>query len=350
MRPYLPNAYDHFVATDAYSLEGGFTTVNRLRRDARVVGELLRELAPDVALGMMHYPSALVVLGARLAGARTRTVASYRGPFYEYMRYYEHNFRRRLFLRAAVAGTALLADRVIVPSHGTALELRRRFFTPLSRTVTIPNGIDHAAVATLSTLPLPLTPSPLEGEGWGGGEPPPPIICAIARLAPEKNLGLLLEAFRRVRTVQPAMLIILGDGPERAALEAQITEWGLSDAVRLLGHHENVYPYLRRADLFIHTCQFEGFGYTLLEALACGTAVISTDCPYGPREILGDSEYGVLIPPDDPIALAAVIVRLLADPAGRRALATHGLKRARELSVQRMAAAYEAEFLKLVLS
>ncbi|MDQ5910638.1 MAG: hypothetical protein QG599_2735 [Pseudomonadota bacterium] len=319
------------------------------------MGELLRELNPDVALGMMHYPSALVVLGARLARVRTRTVASYRGPFYEYMRHYESGYRRRLFLRAVVAGTALLADRVIVPSCGTALELRRRFFTPLSRTVAIPNGIDHAAVARLSsTANLTLAP---QGD-WmrtsrrdsDKGISSPPLLCAIARLAPEKHLELLLDAFRLVRAAHPARLIILGDGPERATLEARIADWGLSDAVSMLGHHENIYPYLCRADLFIHTCQFEGFGYTLLEALACGTPVISTDCPYGPREILGNSEYGVLVPPDDPALLAAAISRLLAHPMERQALAAGGLKRARELSVQRMADAYTAEFMKLVLS
>ncbi|MCK7491820.1 MAG: glycosyltransferase [Comamonadaceae bacterium] len=190
------------------SAGGGFTTPGILYRDARTTGALLRDLAPDVALGMMHYASALVVLGARLARLRTRTVASYRGPFYEYMRRYERGFRRRLFLRAAVAGTALLADRVIVPSHGTAEELRRRFLTPAARTVTIPNGIDHAAVARTSGMPVP------ELNDLNGAEVP--IICAVARLTPEKNLGLLLEAFRRVRAARPAVLAVLGDGPERA--------------------------------------------------------------------------------------------------------------------------------------
>ena len=193
-----------------------------------------------------------------------------------------------------------------------------------------------------------MTPSPLVGEGWGGGAASSPLLCAIARLAPEKNLQLLLEAFRRVRAVQPATLIILGDGPERAALEARIAEWGLSDAVRLLGHQDHVYPYLRRADVFIHTCQFEGFGYTVLEALACGVAVVATDCPYGPREILGDNQYGLLTPPDDPDALAKAILQLLADPPGRQALIARGLQRAQELTVQRMADAYTAELLKLV--
>lgn len=339
LRACLPESYDSFVDAAHYHLEGGFTTPRSLYQQAQAMSELLRELKPDVALGMMHYSAALLVLGVRLAKTQTWTVASYRGPFYEYMRYYERGFRRRLFLRAAVTGTALLADRVIVPSYGTALELRRRFFTPLSRTVTIPNGIDLETVDTLSQEPALKLMNLEKGEM--------PIICAIARLAPEKNLGLLLEAFRRVRAVQPVMLIVLGDGPERIALEMQIAQWGLSDTVRWLGHCDNVYPYLRRADLFIHTCQFEGFGYTLLEALACNVAVVSIDCPYGPREILGDSAYGILVQPDDPAALAAAILRLLIDSNQRKALVTRGLERARQLSIERMVKAYERVFIGL---
>ncbi|MFO1420109.1 MAG: glycosyltransferase [Candidatus Competibacteraceae bacterium] len=339
LRPYLPEAYDTFLDAGEYGLGGGFTIPGDLYRSARTTGTILRETTPDVALGMMHYASALVVLGARLAGIRMRTVASYRGPFYEYMRHHERGFRRRWFLRAAVTGTALLADRVIVPSRGTAGELRRRFLVPAARTLVIPNGIDLGAATSAAVESVPEL-ADLDQDEW-------PVLCAIARLSPEKNLGLLLEAFRRVRSVRPVTLLILGDGPERTMLETRIADWGLAGAVRLLGYRANVYPYLRRADLFIHTCQFEGFGYTVLEALACGTTVVATDCPHGPREVLDNGNYGVLVPPGDPGALAAAVLQLLADPSRRRSLAARGLERAATLSIQRMVGAYEAEFLRL---
>ena len=339
LRPLLPPQYDEFRDTTDYGLRGGFENGRKLLADARRTAALLREFKPDLALGMMHYPSALVTLGRRLSRGRMKTVASFRGPFFEYMRHHERGFRRRLFLRAAVASTARLADRVMVPSQGTADELRRRFLTPARRTMVIPNGIDLAEVEKLAQQPAPeLADLPEEI----------PILCAVARLTPEKNLGLLLEAFRQVRSRQPAVLVVLGDGPERGALEAQIAAWGLAEAVRFLGHRDNVYPYLRRAEVFVHTCQFEGFGYTMLEALAVGTAVVATDCPYGPREVLGGGEYGVLTPPDDPEALAAAVLRLLNDPERRQAQAVRGLRRAEQLSVRRMVGAYETEFLRLV--
>ncbi|MBK8750401.1 MAG: glycosyltransferase [Candidatus Competibacteraceae bacterium] len=339
LQSLLPQQYDDFRDTSAYGLSGGFENGRKLLADVRGAAKLLRDVQPDLALGMMHYPSALVALGRRLGGGQIRIVASYRGPFYEYMRRHEQGFRRRLFLRAAVAGTALLADRVIVPSQGTADELHRRFLTPTGRILTIPNGIDFTAVTHAAREPAP------ELADFDQAEIP--VLCAVARLAPEKNLGLLLDAFRRIHAEQPVTLIILGDGPERAALEAQIAAEGLSDAVRLLGHRDNVYPYLHRADVFIHTCQFEGFGYTMLEALACGTAVVATDCPYGPREVLGGGNYGVLVPPDDSQSLATAVLRLLADPTGRQALVARGLKRAEQLSIQNMVGAYETEFLRL---
>jgi glycosyltransferase involved in cell wall biosynthesis len=339
LQPLLPEHYDDFRDTSDYGLAGGFEDARKLLADGRGAAALLQAVRPDVALGMMHYPSALAVLGRRLGGGRMKVIASFRGPFFEYMRHHESGVRRRLFLRAAVAGTALLADRVIVPSHGTADELRRRFLTPSRRIAVIPNGIDLAAAAGAAQVGIPELADLDQDES--------PVLCAIARLAPEKNLGLLLEAFRQVRAARPATLVILGDGPERPVLEAQIAAWGLAGAVRWLGHRDNVYPCLRRADVFIHTCQFEGFGYTMLEALACGTAVVATDCPYGPREVLGGGKYGMLTPPADSAALATAVLRLLADPAGRRALAARGLERARELSVQHMARAYETELLRL---
>ncbi len=339
LRSLLPQEYDDFRDAADYGLGGGFANARKLWADVRGTARLLRDVQPDVALGMMHYPSALVALGQRFNGRRIKIVASYRGPFYEYMRCHERGFRRRSFLWAAVAGTAWSADRVIVPSQGTADELHRRFLTPHKRVAVIPNGIDFTAAAKAAQAPAPELADIDQTEI--------PMLCAMARLAPEKNLGLLLDAFRRIHAERPAILVVLGDGPERATLATQIAAEGLGGAVRLLGHRDNIFPYLRRADVFIHTCRFEGFGYAMLEALACGTAVVATDCPYGPREVLDGGKYGVLTPPDDPQALATAVLRLLADPNGRQALVQRGLERAKHLSVQRMVGAYEAEFLRL---
>lgn len=340
MKPYLPDRFDVFLDAAALGLGGGFTQARDLYRKAQVMGGVLAETKPDVTLGMMHYGSALAVLGARLSHTQTRVVASYRGPFFEHMRHHEHGIRRWTFLWSTVSGVARLADRVFVPSQGTADELRRRFLTPASRIRVIPNGIDLTAAQTAAKASVPEFPYQ-EADAT-------PLLCAIARLSPEKNLGVLLDAVRLVRQKHPVTLLIVGDGPERGALESRIANTGLADSVRIIGYRANVMPYLHRADLFIHTCLFEGFGYTILEALACGAAVVSTDCPYGPREVLANGECGSLVPMNDAKALAQAILNLLENPTRRLSNVEKGYERAKELSVARMIEAYEREFQELM--
>ena len=339
LREQLPNCADSFVDTSARIARGWFTNSSDLLADARTAGALIGDAAPDLVLGMMHYPAALAALGVRLARSSVKSVGSFRGPVYEHMRHYERGLRRRSFMRLAVGATARLADRMIVPSQGTARELRRHFLGPARRTVVIPNGIDCSAVDALAAEPA---------TGLERLDRDLPLICVAARLSPEKDLGLLLTAFRLARESLPMALALVGDGPERANLERLVADWGLGHCVALLGHRENVFPYIRRADVYVHTCQFEGFGYTMLEAMACRTPVIATDCPYGPREVIGNNQFGVLVPCRDPGALAAAIVALLTDPPRRRHLAELGRTRAEALSIGRMVRRYEEVFRGLV--
>jgi glycosyltransferase involved in cell wall biosynthesis len=109
-------------------------------------------------------------------------------------------------------------------------------------------------------------------------------------------------------------LLILGEGPERPALEAQIARLGLSDRVRLVGHVDNSLKYFARANLFVLSSHVEGLPNVLVEALMCGTSCVATDCPTGPREVLGDGKYGTLVAMRDPAALAAGMLAALANP------------------------------------
>jgi glycosyltransferase involved in cell wall biosynthesis len=342
LRQQLPERYDAFIDTDHYELFGGFESHHALLSSAKKVGAILSESGADIALGMMHYPAALVTLGAHSAKVRIRTVASFRGPFYEYMRHHEKDWRRRFFLRNAITITTLLADRIIVPSQGTQQELRRRFLGRKRKTIVIPNGIDTSAAQQAAKEPIADLVSPNNQTS---------LLCAVARLAPEKNLQLLLAAFRLVVEMRPSVhLIILGEGPERSALEAAVSDWQLKEKVSFIGFRDNVYPYLAQAELFIHTCLFEGFGYTLLEAMACGTPVIATDCPYGPREIIGNNCYGLLVPLNNSQVLANTIFQLLNSKTALKTFSQRGLVRARELSIERMIGNYESVFEELANS
>ena len=329
---------DRFIDLSPDGLQGWFAGgLRTLRRDARIVADRLRQIRPDCVLAMMHYGSALLAM-ARFYGLRTRAVASFRGPVYEHMRHFEQGCCRRGYLHALIGATVHITDRVIVPSVGTGDELVRRFLAPRHKVAVIPNGIDAAAVSRAAAGAVTDCP-PLTGGSDG------PVLCTVARLSPEKNLSLLLQAFVPVARATSASLLILGDGPDRSALERLAHSLGIGRHVFFLGERENVFAYVARADLAVHVCLYEGFGYTMLEAFACGTPVVAQDCPYGPREILGNSAFGVLVPTGESGALSQAMLRLLSDAAERRRLAGLGRRRAEQLSVRAMATRYEAVFL-----
>jgi glycosyltransferase involved in cell wall biosynthesis len=135
----------------------------------------------------------------------------------------------------------------------------------------------------------------------------PPVLIAIGRLEQQKDYPTMIKAFAEVRQAQPARLLILGEGRDRISLEKLIKEYGLDQDVSLPGFVSNPYAYLSRADLFVLSSRWEGLPTVLIEALCCGTQVVSTDCPSGPREILKDGKYGRLTPVGDVGALAAAI-------------------------------------------
>ncbi|WP_245969493.1 glycosyltransferase [Thiocapsa rosea] len=339
LRAFMPEVYDDFVDTAPLIRHGWFGSRESFKPDIEAGTMLIDEVRPDIALGMMHYSGAVIALGARRAHHRPRTAASFRGPISEYIRRYERGFGRLLFLRLVIGLAARAADRILVPSQGTADDTCRHFLGPRARTLVIPNGIDGVEVQVASREPV---------VGLEHLPPDLPMLCVAARLSREKDVDLLIEAFRRLQPTHPCTLAVVGDGPERSILEQRIRDWDLGDRVAFVGHRENVFPYMRKADIYVHTCQFEGFGYTMLEAMACGTPVLATDCPSGPREVLGAGRFGVLVAPSDAGALSSGIAGLLADPGRRERLSTLGMERAEDLSLARMAEGYQNAFLDML--
>lgn len=148
-----------------------------------------------------------------------------------------------------------------------------------------------------------------------------PVILACGSLAPIKGFHTLIEAFGRFVERRHCRLLILGDGCQRSDLEAQIGALGLQEVVDLPGSVTNPLGYMARCDLFVLSSEFEAFGNVLVEALAAGARIVSTDCQYGPREILDGGRYGRLVPVGDVDRLAMALSRGLdspGDPATQR--------------------------------
>jgi glycosyltransferase involved in cell wall biosynthesis len=156
------------------------------------------------------------------------------------------------------------------------------------------------------------------------------ILLAAGRLTEQKGFDVALRALPAIRERHPdAVLLVLGDGPLRGRLAA--------DGAFFPGKAGDVAAWLRRAELFLHPARWEGFGLVVLEAMLAARPVVASQVSALP-ELVADGETGLLVPPDDPKALAAAVVRLLDDPQFAARLGAAGLARARaEFSVERMA-------------
>lgn len=153
----------------------------------------------------------------------------------------------------------------------------------------------------------------------------------------------MLDAFAAVRRRVPATLWILGEGPQRPALERRMRELDLAPDVCLAGFRPDPAAWMAQADLFVLSSRWEGFANVVVEAMAGGTPVVATDCPHGPGEIVEDGVSGLLVPPEDATALAAAIERR----ALAERLASAGRRRAKVFSSPAAAQSYGELFERL---
>jgi glycosyltransferase involved in cell wall biosynthesis len=143
----------------------------------------------------------------------------------------------------------------------------------------------------------------------------PPVILGVGRLDKVKNFPLLIDAFDKVRSRISCRCVIIGDGPDRMNIQTRALNSPYPQDIKLIGRMDNPFPYMKRSHVLVVCSSWEGFGNVLVEAMAMGTSVVSTDCPYGPREILEDGRLGELVPVDDPTSLSEAILRTLTQPA-----------------------------------
>ncbi|MGM0676616.1 MAG: glycosyltransferase [Pseudomonadota bacterium] len=194
------------------------------------------------------------------------------------------------------------ADGVLVPSQGSAKDLRHVSRHKIERLHVVPSPIIHNDLEQLATDQSAL-PANMDQEG--------PWIVAIGELSHRKNYSMLLRAFAKVLERRPARLMILGEGRERGSLESLAATLGVTERVRLCGFVNNPYPFLKNAQVFAHSSRWEGLPVVLVEAMALGVPVVSTDCPSGPREILDGGRLGTLVDVGDADAMASGICRYL---------------------------------------
>jgi len=213
-------------------------------------------------------------------------------------------------------------DRVIAVSYSIRDDLARGGIAAGKITV-VQNAVDLAAIEASSRMPCAVAAGLAGGAPGAAAPKAAPLVGSVGRLSAVKNQRLLLEAARLVLREIPATFVIVGDGPERPALERAAAELGVAGHVVFAGWLANPYPILRALDIVALTSNSEGFPVVLAEALGLERPVVATRVG-GVEEIVRDGVCGTVVPPADAQAFASALLGLLRDPARRRAFGRAG--------------------------
>jgi glycosyltransferase involved in cell wall biosynthesis len=267
------------------------TAVLRLRRH-------LAEARYSHVIAHMTHINVAAVLARALSRRQTRLFVV------EHNQFDRNRVRKRGMVRLAYRAVPLayrFADGIFAVSEGVRETLASETGLRLDEIVVLPNPVVTDAHARLAEEAVT--------DDWFSG--PAPVVLAVGRLARQKNFPLLIRAFARLRAMRPARLVILGEGEERPALATLAEELGVGADVFLPGFAANPIKYMRRAGVLALSSDWEGLPTVVIEAMACGTPVVATDCRSGPRELLGGGRWGRLVPPGDEEAFAAALADAL---------------------------------------
>jgi glycosyltransferase involved in cell wall biosynthesis len=290
----------------------------RLRQIVWPLKEYLSVSSPDAICVSMWPLTSVAVGSAKLAGFRGRVVLCEHNNMTA--QYFERSWFHNVLMRASMAWAYRAADGVVAVSRGVAGDLARLARFPETEINVIYN---------------PATVHGVQSRSSSGTRR---SILSVGSFKAQKNHALLLRAFAQVAEQVDAELVILGEGMLRQELEKLVSALGLEGRVAMPGFVNNPGRYFAEADLFVLSSDYEGFGNVIVEALEQGTPVVSTDCPYGPSEILEDGKFGDLVPVGNPDALAVAMIAALSRRHDREALQ----RRAMDFSVDRAADSYRA--------
>lgn len=305
------------VQVDVVLAQGEGTYLSRVPEAARVVDlkakrvltslpalrrYLVRE-RPATLLAAVAHTNLVALLAGGLAKVPTRIVISIHNTFS--IAAQGAAMKRSRVLPFVARWLYPHADGIVAVSYGVAEDL--------AQTVRLDRGRIEVVYNPVVTPELYRQADEPFSHSWFG-HAGVPVILGVGRLSAQKNFPLLIRAVAKVRQQRPVRLLILGEGDDRAALEALVNDLGLSACVALPGFVDNPFTYMRHAQLFVLSSNWEGLPTVLIEALACGCPVVSTDCPSGPMEILDGGTYGALVPMRDADALAEAIMASLDNP------------------------------------
>ncbi len=300
---------------------------------SKAISNVSKLIQPSIIFGVMHFASLFITLARDLFFLKIPTVTSIHGTYSSHFKSINRspNLTEKLLINYLLKRT----KNIIVPSLGIKSDIITHFDIPDEKFKVIYNGFDLDWIRACGMERI----SMVKDCKW---------IATASRLGPPKDFNTLLNAFRIIRDQVKTKLLIIGGGPYEQKIREEVAELKLNEDVYMVGFQENPFKYIAKSDVFVLSSLSEGLPGSLIEAMALGVPVASTDCPSGPSEIIESGKNGILVPVGDAHSLASACISVLNDSELKNRLSAGGLERADYFSIQRMSREYNDYFVHLL--
>ena len=305
----------------------------------RLVAQLAKYIAreaPSLIVSSLTYTNYLTLLSRFLSGKSIPVILSEQNTLSISLKHERLYPLKKIIMKLLYPH----ADRIIANSEGVKEDLLNFLSLNPDKFSLIYNSIDIAAIDKLKKEEVE--------HPWFQDEIT--VMIACGRLTQQKNYPFLIESFAQLQGYSKAKLLILGEGEELRSVEKLACILGVHDKVSFLGFQKNPFKFMAQGTIFVLSSSWEGFANVIIEAMACGVPVISTDCLSGPVELITDGINGILVPVENRDALLKAILRLLRDEPLRKQLTKAGRERAEDFRAEKMVSEYERVFLEIIES
>jgi glycosyltransferase involved in cell wall biosynthesis len=284
----------------------------RVTKAIPALAKYLKETKPVAMLSHMNHANVAAILARELARSKAKLVV----VEHDTLSAVKSELSRSRFVPPAMKWLYPRATSIVGVSQGVSTDLDSELGFRPGTVKTVYNPV-------ISPDLLAKAGAPVDHPWFEPGQPP--VFLAVGRFTPQKDFSNLIQAFGILSKQKDARLMILGEGDLRGELEAEIKSLGLDAKISLPGFVQNPYAYMSKSTAFVLSSRWEGLPTVLIEAMACGCAVVATDCPSGPDEILGSGKYGMLVPIENATALAAAMIKTLEDPLDQASSIDRGM-------------------------
>jgi glycosyltransferase involved in cell wall biosynthesis len=317
---------DIYASKNIFKLTKGF--ILKIINLAR----LIRQGKPDVVFSLLSSTNVTVILARLLSRTKCKVfVSEHTHP--------SSNLKNEVYggiTKGFIKYLYPKADKIVAVSEGIKEDLIKNFNITEKKITVIYNPVDISEIEMLSQEKV--------DHPWFQDKLP--IIVSVGRLTKQKGYPYLIGAFCFVRESLPCRLLIIGEGEDREKLIKMAKESDFAKDIEFLGFQKNPFKYMKKSSLFVLSSLYEGFPNVLLEAMALGLPIVSTNCPSGPSEILDDKKSGLLVPVKDEHALAKAIVDLLTNRKLKDNLSREAKIRAQFFALTKIIEQYRSIFIE----